>query len=212
MLTEDASEPLVLADGTRIDPTDGSVLKERKQRTAFTEVPAPSVAQALVLKSRKSVTDLPAPPAQLTGVALVAFYTLFGLGDQDISLALDSKISEEQVRRIRNLDAYKDFMSDAKANIIDSSTDLVRDVFQQNAVGAARTVVELASSDNDVLAFKASQDILDRAGHRPADIIEHRHKMEDALQIVYIERNPDEQAPFIEASFEHVENADAASV
>lgn len=205
MLTEDASEPLVLADGTRIDPTSGEVLKERKQRTTFTEVPAPSVAQALVVKSRKSVADLPAPPAQLTGVALVAFYTLFGLGDRDISLALDSKISEEQVRRIRNLDAYKDFMSDAKANIIDSSTDLVRDVFQQNAVGAARTVVELAQSDNDVLAFKASQDILDRAGHRPADIVEHRHKMEDALQIVYIERNPDEHAPAIDVEFEHVD-------
>lgn len=206
MLIEDELEPLVLADGTKINPTTGEVLKDRKQRTAFTEVPAPSIAQALVVKSRKSVADLPAAPAQLTGVALVAFYTLFGLGDRDISLALDSKISEDQVRRIRTLDAYKDFMNDAKANIIDSSTDLVRDVFQQNAVGAARTVVELAQSDNDVLAFKASQDILDRAGHRPVDIVEHRHKMEDALQIVYIERNLDEQAPAIDVEFERLED------
>lgn len=205
MLTEDAAEPLVLADGTKIDPSTGEVLKERKQRAAFTEVPAPSVAQALVVKSKRSVADLPAPPAQLTGVALVAFYTLFGLGDRDISLALDGKISEEQVRRIRTLDAYKDFMNDAKANIIETSTDLVRDVFQQNAVGAARTVVELAQSNNDVLAFKASQDILDRAGHRPADIIEHRLNMADQLQIVYIERNPDEQAPIIDVPFERLE-------
>lgn len=207
MLTEDATEPLVLADGTKIDPTSGEVVKDRTRRAAFMEVPAPSVAQAIVMKSRKSVGDLPAPPSQLTGVALVAFYTLFGLGDRDIAIALDNKLTEEQVRRIRNLDVYKDFMNEAKTNIIETSTDLVRDVFQQNAVGAARTVVELAQSDNDVLAFKASQDILDRAGHRPADIVEHKLSMENQLQIVYIERNPDEQAPIIDVPFERLDDA-----
>jgi hypothetical protein len=36
-----------------------------------------------------------------------------------------------------------------------------------------------------------AKDVLDRAGHRPADIIEHRHKMEGGLTIEYVEKKDD---------------------
>lgn len=193
---------LELADGTKINPVDGSVIKQKAERK-WIEVPAPGVAQELVARARKTVADLPAPPAQLTGVALVAFYTLFGLSDTDISLAVDSRLSVVQVRNIRELDAYRDFMESAKANIIETTADRVRDLFQNHAVNAAEKVVELAETGDDVLAFKASQDILDRAGHRPADIVEHRHKMEDALHIVVTKR--DESAPpVLDLPFEEI--------
>lgn len=200
MLAEDANEPLVLADGTKIDPSTGAVINERR-RNAFIEVPAPSLAQDIIAKSRRSVADLPAAPKELTGVALVAFYTLFGLGDADIAIVLEGKLTTEQIKRIRALDVYREFMEQAKVNIIDTSTDIVRDIFQKNAIGAANTVVELAQSDNDVLAFKASQDILDRAGHRPADIVEHKHKMDqNALNIVITHRDVDQSLPVIDAT------------
>lgn len=203
MLAADELEPLELADGTKIDPVSGSVIKDKKA-SHFIEVPSNSVAQAIVTKSRKSLNDLPAPPQELTAVALVAFYTLFGLSDQDIALAVDSRLTVAQVSRVRALDAYLEFMESAKTNIIESSTDVVREVFQQNAFGAAQKVVALADSENDVLAFKASQDILDRAGHRPADIVEHRHKMEDALNIVITHKDENQQAPVIDLHPEKV--------
>lgn len=200
MLAEDANEPLVLADGTKIDPSTGAVIND-KRRNNFIEVPAPSVAQDIVAKSRRSVVDLPAAPKELTGVALVAFYTLFGLSDADIAIALEGKLTIEQISRMRSLDVYREFMEQAKVNIIDTSTDVVRDIFQRNAVGAANTVVELAQSDNDVLAFKASQDILDRAGHRPADIIEHKHKMDsNALNIVITHRDENQTLPVLDVT------------
>jgi hypothetical protein len=59
-----------------------------------------------------------------------------------------------------------------------------------------------------VLAFKASQDILDRAGHRPADVIEHRHRMEDSLNIVITKRDETKQLPTLEGVFTEVDSND----
>lgn len=199
----DASAPFELADGTKIDPTTGSIVKERK---AFIEVPAPSVAQQLVVRARKSIADLPVPPQQLSGVALVAFYTLFGLSDSDIALALDGRLTVEQIERIRALDVYRDFMESAKTNIIDTSADQVREVFQNNALRMANNIINAANGDDDnVLAFKASQDVLDRAGHRPADIIEHKHKLEGGLNIVITRRDATQEAPVIDIDFERLD-------
>lgn len=202
MLAE-IDEPLVLADGTKIDPSTGKVIRDSAAK--FVSVPSPSEAQALVVRARKTVADLPMPPQQLSGVGLVAFYTLFGLGDVDIALALDSRISVEQVKEIKKSDAYTEFMNAAKENILNTETETVRDVFQKHAKSAAQRIVELAQEDNDVLAFKASQDILDRAGHRPADVVEHRHRMEDSLNIVITKRDETKQLPVIEGAFEEVD-------
>ena len=43
----------------------------------------------------------------------------------------------------------------------------------------------------------AANNILDRAGHRPADIIEHRHKVEGGLTIEYI-KNEEQNIPTID--------------
>lgn len=201
-LPENGDEPLVLADGTKIHPATGEVIKER--RSAFVEVPAPSAAQAMVVRARKSVADLPAPPAQLTGVALVAFYTLFGLSDEDISLAVDGRLTVQQIENVRKLDAYIEFMDHARTNIVESAGDEVRGIFKQHAANAARNIVEMAANGDDVLSFKASQDILDRAGHRPADVVEHRMRMEDALNIVVIHKTDAQDLPVIDLEPEKV--------
>lgn len=196
------NEPLVLADGTEIDPSSGSVIKKNKDK--MVAIPAPGEAQRIVARTRKTVAELPLPPQQLSGVALVAFYTLFGLGDNEISLALEGRLTVEQITNIRNTDAYIEFMSTAKQNIVETQTEVVRELFENHAKDAAHKIIKLADSENDVLAFKASQDVLDRAGHRPADIVEHRHKLEDALNIVYIEKKVGEAMPTIDITAEEV--------
>jgi len=201
LLPED-NEPLVLADGTKIDPSTGRPIREQP----LVLIPSPGEAQRIVARARKSVAELPLPPKQLSGVALVAFYTLFGLNDQDISIALDNSLSMEQIERIRNLEAYIEFMETAKANIVHTESDTVREMFQTHAANAATKIINLSQSENDVLAFTASKDVLDRAGHRPADVVEHRHKMEDALNIVYIEKKANEDVPMIDITPEEVLN------
>jgi hypothetical protein len=197
-------EPLVLADGTKIDPSTGGAIRDAADNV-WTEVPSPSSAQALVVRARRSVNELPMPPQQMNGVALVAFYTLFGLCDTDIALALDGKLTEDQVANIRKLSVYKDFMASAKTNLLETANEQVRDLLQQHALSAAKQVVQHAGSENDVLSFKASQDILDRAGHRPADIVEHRHKLEDALHIVIEHKDDGAGVPMIDITPETID-------
>jgi hypothetical protein len=202
VLASNELEPLVLADGTKIDPTTGKKIVEK--RPTYVEVPAPSTAQQMVIKANKSAADLPLPPKQMSAVGLVAFYTLFGLSDRDIALVVGNAMSVQQVQRIRELDVYKQFMEDAQKNILESERDNVRNMFQQHSRAAASKVIELANSDNDVLAFKASQDILDRAGHRPADVVEHRHRLENTLKIELIKRDDPKDIPIIEGDYETV--------
>lgn len=204
MIADSQLEPLVLADGTVINPTTGKAVKKPK----FVEVPSNSAAQQLVVKTRKTVAELPMPPAQMSGVALVAFYTLFGLPDREIAVALDGRLTVEQIKQIKELGAYNEFMTTAKENIIETSAERVRDLFQQKAEMAARKIIEIADDDEGALGFKASQDILDRAGHRPADIVEHKHKMEGGLQIVITRKGGEDAIPTLDLTPESVSYAD----
>lgn len=201
----DDLEPLILADGRKIDPATGKVIKEQ-QTSKFVEVPAPSVAQDLVIRARKSVADLPAAPEQMTGVGLVAFYTLFGLDDVSISIAVGNRLTVEQVKNVRKLEVYKQFMDEAKTSLIAAEQNSVREVLTKHSMQAAKKIATLADSDNDVLSFKASQDILDRTGHRPADIVEHRHTMENSLNIVVIKRDANETMPVIDVELNNADN------
>lgn len=203
MLAQSDLEPLVLADGTVIDPTTGKAVKQKRSRTY--EVPAPSEAQAIVLKARKTVADLPAPPEQMSAVGIVAFYTLFGLDDNSIAIATKHKLTVDQIKNIRQLDIYRDFMKEARTTIMESEAENVRHVLAERAREAAERVIEHMDSDNDVLSFKAAQDILDRTGNRPADIVEHRHKMENALQIVVTRKDNNAGIPTLEGEYENIQ-------
>jgi hypothetical protein len=196
MLAE-ALEPLVLADGRVIDPATGKVMKTGNT-TKMVEVPRNSEAQQLVVRARKSVADLPAPPEALGGVALVAFYTLFGLDDVSISIATQNRLTIDQIKRIRTLEVYQQFMTEAKDSLLSAEKESVQAVLAKHSMAAAEKIATLADSENDVLAFKASQDILDRTGNRPVDVVEHRHRMEDALQVVFIKREAIENIPTVE--------------
>lgn len=182
-----SDEPLLLADGTKIDPTTGKVIRENTSK--YIPVPSNSEAQRIVARTRRTIAELPVPPKQMSAVALVAFYTLYGLNDTDICIAVDNRLTVDQIKNIREQEAYTEFLTTAKANLLHTDTVTVREMFEEKAVSAAQKIADLVDSDAEVLAFKAAQDVLDRAGHRPADIVEHRHKMEGALQIVVTKRD-----------------------
>lgn len=199
-------EPLVLADGTRIDPSNGKIIKD-STTAKYIQVPSNSEAQRIVARTRRTIGELPVPPKQMSAIALVSFYTLYGLTDTDICIALENQLTVDQIKNIRETEAYKEFMVSAKANILNSETVTVRELFEQNALAAAEKITELARSDVEVLAFKASQDVLDRAGHRPADIVEHRHKMDGALQIVITKRDDNTNCiPMINVTPERIDS------
>lgn len=197
-----ASEPLQLADGRMIDPATGKLLKEKKIHS-YVEIPSASEAQEIVAKSRRSVADLPVAPQQMNGLSLVCFYTMWGLSNQDIAVQVGVTI--EQIKTIKKLPEYLKLHQDIFASVMETEANDVRGFFQQRAKEAASTIVEMMD-EGGALGLTAAKDVLDRAGHRPADVVEHRHRMENSLVIEYIRKDTDDTKiiPAIDAEFEVV--------
>jgi hypothetical protein len=195
-LASDTLEPLVLADGTKIDPNSGRLIREKK----YVEVPSSSQAQELVARTKKSIAELPVPTKQMSGLGLVLFYSMWGLSNQEIAIALGLTI--DQVLHIKKLPQYSQISEDIKKTVLEHEANDVKAFFQQRAMGAAQKIVTLAEEEDGVLGFKASQDILDRAGFRPADIVEHNHNLSGGLRIEVINKSAENDIPAIDGSFE----------
>jgi len=204
MLATSTDDFLILADGTKIDPS-GKVVREKKER--FVEIPNASQAVAIVAKSRRSVAELPLPPAKMNAVSLVLFYTMWGLAEADVAIAVG--ISREQVANIQKLQQYKQMSADIQSAVLAHEGNEVRDIFTRHAKTAANKIIDMVENadEDSVLGFKAAQDILDRAGHRPADVVMHKHGLDDSLKVLYIKSEAPESLPdtnIIDAEFEEV--------
>ena len=179
------SEPLVLADGTRINPENGTVVPSE----VLVEIPNTADIKREIIASRKRISDLPLPPNQMNTVSVILSYSLFGISDMDISYVLS--IPEDQIVTIKSSDAYASLQEELVKSITESDLSDVRGMFVQKSRTAADTMFRLLESESETTRGSAAKDILDRAGQRPVDIVEHRHKMEGGLTIEYVEKKDD---------------------
>jgi|TARA_R110000868_G_scaffold349583_1_gene610911 hypothetical protein len=181
------SEPLVLADGTRIDPMNGSVVLDE----ILVEVPNTEEIKKEIVAARKRISDLPVPPSQMNTLSIILSYSLFGLSDNDISFV--TALSSDEIESIKISDVYIELRKTLVQNILNSDANDVRGLFVQHSQAAAgvmfNAMIDQANGVGTRMA--AAKDVLDRAGHRPADVIEHKHSLEGGLTIEYID-NKDE--------------------
>ena len=195
-----ANEPLILADGTIINPSSGRPVSEASNM--FIEIPSERKAQQIVAKTRRTVADLPAAPSKTNAMAVIVFYSLYGFNEEQTAIAINSNV--ETVAKAKQSKIYKDLLSAAQESFVASAEDEVRSLIQQNAVAAVSKVIEHARGDNEVLSFKASQDILDRAGHRPVDKVAIDVQNTQTLNIVYTKADTDDN--IVEADFKELED------
>lgn len=179
------TEPLILADGTKINPVDGTIVVDE----VLVEVPNTEQIKREIVASRKRISDLPVPPEQMNTISVILSYSLFGISDEDIALVL--LIPLEQIVTIKGSDAYSSLQDQFVKNIIESDLADVRGMFVQKSRYAADKVFSLLDSETESTRMSAAKDVLDRAGQRPVDVVEHRHKMEGGLTIEYIEKKDD---------------------
>ncbi len=177
--------PLRLADGRVVMP-DGSV-ESGPQKQEFVEVPTHAEAQQIVTATRRKLSDLPEVPRTMNAVGVVLSYTLFGLDDEEIAIA--TGLSVDQIGRIKVNDPYTQMHDAIVRSIIDGETEVVRDLFTKNAKRAAKTVIAALEEGSRSDRMAAAKDILDRSGHRPSDVIEHRHRMDGGLVIEIVRRD-----------------------
>ena len=173
--------PLELADGTSIQPV------EPDTPVGEVRVPTHHEAQELIIETRRKLVDLPEPPEKMNAVALVLAYHVYGLSDGEIGVAVG--VNQEQVTAIRMTDAFTQ-MQDALVTQWGKSQGAgVRQILSQKAITAANKMTSLLESEREGTRMAAAKDILDRAGHRPVDTIEHKHSLEGGLTIEYIQRS-----------------------
>ncbi len=181
-------EPLVLADGTKINPLDGEVIAP--QAEPFVEVPNTEQVQREIVAARCRINDLPVPTGQMNSISVILCYTLFGVADSDIAAILS--IGADQVARIKETDSYAKIKNTIVETIIKSDMEGVRGLFVQNSRVAASKMFTLMDSENENTQLSAVKDVLDRSGQRPVDVVEHRHRIEGGLTIEYIDKSKDE--------------------
>ena len=193
------TEPLVLADGTKINPLDGKILKDN----ILVEVPNTREIQRDIVAARKRIADLPLPPEQMNTLSLVMAYSVFGLSDKDIGSVLS--LSQEQVHNIKMNNVYNELQQNLVQSIIHSDTTEVRDLFVLNSNTSAQLFVDTVNDSEMGIGTRlsAANNILDRAGPRPADIVEHRHKVEGGLRIEYVKKE-EQDIPTIDITPEGV--------
>ena len=174
-------EPLKLADGRVVYP-DGNFDDPRRPASIDT-----SVGPAIRPQTRRKVSDLPALPKQMNAIGAVFSYVMFGLDDEEIASATGLDVA--QVAQIRDSDPYRQLHEAIIRTVLDGQSDTVREMFARNARHAATTMVEALQSGTRADRMAAARDILDRSGHRPADVVEHRHRMDGGLVIEVVRRD-----------------------
>jgi len=186
------TEPLILADGTKIDPVDGAIVNE----DVLVPVPNTEELKREVVAARKRISDLPVPPNKMNTLSVIIAYSIFGISDEDISLTLS--IPLEQLKTIKISSVYTTLQKQLIDNILQSDASDVRGLFIQESRTAAQTMFTLMRSENETTRSVAAKDVLDRAGQRPVDVIEHLHKVEGGLVIEYVERK--ENIPMVDVT------------
>lgn len=193
-LVDDPDAPLRLADGSLVY-NGGRVVRPSDNPGGMVEIPTHREAQRIVTATRRKMADLPEVPRTMNAVGVVLSYTLFGLDDEEIAIATGFTV--DQVGRIKMGDPYTQMHETIVRTVLDSETDVVRDVLAKNATRAASVMVDALDAGSRGDRMAAARDILDRSGHRPADVVEHRHRVDGGLVIEYVRRGVTD-APIID--------------
>lgn len=188
--------PLQLADGRIVLP-DGRVTEVNEPQ--FVEVPTHQEAQKIITAARRKLSELPEVPRTMNTVSVVLSYTLFGLDEDEIAIA--TRLSVAQIGRIKVSDPYTQMHDVIVKTVLDAETSVVRELFQKNARNAAQVVVRAMDEGSRADRMAAARDILDRSGHRPSDVVEHRHRMDGGL-VIEIVRRDQTQLPTIDMTQE----------
>ena len=194
------SEPLELADGTLVDMATGRAINPSAQDIQaenYIQVPSNTQAQAIVTQTRRKVSDLPDIPARMNTISIVLTYYMFGMDDDEIAIA--SGLRVEQVVSVKLLDAFSKMLDAVSKGILRNDKGEVQSLIEDAGVDAINTVKTImVAGEDDKVRLTAAKDILDRGGHRPADILEIRGQMSSTLKIEHVIRSDDMVAPVID--------------
>lgn len=182
------------------EPLDSGEKPLAPLRRRIVEVPSNGQAVALVEGTRRKLSDLPLTPKHLNPIACICLYTMYGLDLQEIAVATGLPI--DQITNIRMSNEYASIQRAVVDSVMETETGVVKDYIKKAADKAAQRVESQIDHANPDIAFRAAKDVLDRAGLRPADVVEHRGRMDMGLVIEVVDRRQDKERPVIDMEAE----------
>lgn len=187
----DVSTPLILADGRVVDPVTGAVRKppsdEDHAIDAMLEVPRNEDLKLRTAAMERRLADLPLPVERMHGLSVILSYSLFGLNEEDIAVATGLRI--EQVVQVMMSDAYVTLKRAVVENIQTADMSDIRAAIHMNARRGLVVADEILRDGSEGAKVAILKDMLDRDGHRPVDVVEHRMKMEGGLRVEIVRKN-----------------------
>jgi hypothetical protein len=200
MALPENNEPLRLADGRLVYPNgrvvNGVNVEAPVDTQRFVEVPTHREAQQMIASTRRKISDLPEVPRAMNAIGVILSYTMFGLDDGEIAIATGLPIA--QIGKIKMSDPYTQMYDAIVRTVLDNETDVVRELLAKNAKSAAMVMVEALDAGTRSDRMAAAKDILDRSGHRPSDVVEHRHRVDGGLVIEIVRRDGSNVPPTID--------------
>lgn len=184
----------------------GRKLGDKLDDDDFVEIDSHADIIRREISAQKRVFDLPIQGKEMNTLSVVCSYELFGLDKEDIAQLLG--MSVEQVSNVQMSDAYVSLMNQIAKNIYEKDQNNLRAGFLKHSKKALQRVVQLVEeADEDKVSLEAAKDLLDRAGFRPVDTIEHKHVMEGELKIVHISKKDGGEIPVLEGEWSQKENS-----
>lgn len=184
-----------------MDTPSGPVAPMSHALRRLVEVPTASEAIGILEGTRRKLADLPITPKHLNPIACICLYTLYGLDAQEISIATGLPV--DQVLNVRMSSEYGMMQRAVVDTVLESETGEVKDYIKKAAFTAAERVKGLVHSRDEDVALRASKDMMDRAGLRPADVVEIKGRMDMGLVIEVVDKMDDNRRPVIDMEKYH---------
>lgn len=181
-------DPYITADGLEVspEPLEGEAPEE-----------ASSVnARSFRATKKRTIKELPTNPTMMNAIACVFMYTLMGVGDREVALALN--ITADQLKTVRHNVAYKECFESVLSEVINANSNLLQARLAAYAEDAVDNIKEIASEQTvngqkikPDTRLRANVDIADRAGIT-AKSAENRGSLRmNDLQIIIVKPGED---------------------
>lgn len=190
-------EPLKLPDGSIVlpeaDASGSKVVSKTQQQDEAARKEVEEELGALLADPvnneygelyKRTLADVEVDYARMNVTMLVLTYTLWGLDSYAISRVLN--VSIDQVDALKETDLYMRTQQQVVEAIRYAEAATVHGYLAAKSHAAARVVAASLTNPSGDLRLAAAKDILDRAGYRPVDRVEHSIKFEDELRIRYV--------------------------
>lgn len=163
--SNDLEVRLTLSDGSVV-LNNGKVLKPQEvQQPAVQmsrEITSGRQAAAILEKQSRKLGDLPDVPEKMNAFCAVITYSMLGLSDSDIAIAL--KTSEHNIKKLKELDAYVQLVQMFDTTALEDSKRQANHMLAKAAPTAAQRMIEGLDSGREDIRIVAARDVMKAAG------------------------------------------------